>query len=88
MGDMHNLSGRMNEGHVFLDPDVESGYYIGEVIERTSIASELDMMQYDEKALVRSTKKQIDDAIRKDCVKPSESMRLLADNTKGLRDQT
>ncbi len=83
MGDMHNLFGRVNEAHVFLDPDEESGYYIEEVIEGTSISSVLDMVQYDEKALVRSIKKQIDDR-----VKPSEGMRLLADYTKGLRDKT
>ena len=87
MGDMHNLFGRVNEVHMFLDSDEESGYYIEEVIEGTSIASVLDMVQYDEKALVRSIKKQIDHAIRDDHVKPSEGMRLLADYTNGLRDQ-
>jgi len=35
---------------VFLDPDEESGYYIEEVIEGTSIASVLYMVQYDEKS--------------------------------------
>ncbi len=88
MGDMHNLFGRVNKVHVFLDPEEESGYYIEEVIEGTSIASVLDMVQYDKKALVRSIKKQIDHAIRDDRVKPSEGMRLLADCTNGLRDQT
>ncbi|MEZ4301888.1 MAG: hypothetical protein R3B70_43545 [Polyangiaceae bacterium] len=28
MGDLHNLFGRVNEVHVFLDDDEESGYYI------------------------------------------------------------
>ena len=88
MGDMHNLFGRVNEVHVFLDPDEETGYYIEEVIGGTSIASVLDMVQYDEKALVRSVKKQIDQAIRNDQLKPSEGMRLLAEYTRGLQDQT
>lgn len=88
MGDMHNLFGRVNEVHMFLDSDEESGYYIEEVIEGTSIVSVLDMVQYDEKALVHSIKKQIDHAIRDDRVKPSEGMRLLDDYTNGLRDQT
>ena len=35
---------------MFLDPDEESGYYIEEVIEGTSIVSVLYMVQYDEKA--------------------------------------
>ena len=86
MGDMHNLFGRVNEVHVFLDPDEENGYYIEEVIEGTSIASVLDMVQYDEKALVRSVKKQIDSAIQDDRLKPSEGMRLLAEYSNGLRD--
>ena len=88
MGDMHNLFGRVNEVHVFLDPDEENGYYIEEMIEGTSIASVLDMVQYDEKALVRSVKKQIDSAIQYDRLKPSEGMRLLAEYSNGLRDQT
>ena len=88
MGNMHHLLGRVNEVHVFLDPDEESGYYIEEVIEGTSIASVLDMVQYDEKALVQSIKKQTESAISDEQLKPSEGMRLLADYTKGLRDQT
>ena len=87
-GNMHNLFGRVNEVHVFLDLDKESGYYIEEVIEGTSITSVLDMVQHDGKALVRSIKKQIEPAISDEQLKPSEGMRLLADYTKGLRDQT
>src|SRR3954471_19041781 len=30
MGDLHNLFGRVNEVHVFLDPDEPAGYYIEE----------------------------------------------------------
>ena len=73
---------------MFLDPEEESGYYIEEVIEGTSIARVLDMVQYDEKASVRSIKKQIHLAIRGEQLKPFEGMRLLADYAKGLRDQT
>ena len=32
MGDIHNLFGRVNEVHVFLDDDEESGFYIEEEI--------------------------------------------------------
>lgn len=73
---------------MFLDPEEESDYYIEEVIEGTSIARVLDMVQYDEKASVRSIKKQIHLAIRGEQLKPFEGMRLLADYAKGLRDQT
>lgn len=73
---------------MFLDPEEESGYYIEEVIEGTSIARVLDMVQYDEKASVRSIKKQIHLAISGEQLKPFEGMRLLANYAKGLRDQT
>ena len=74
---------------MFLDPEEESDYYIEEVIEGTSIARVLDIMvQYDEKASVRSIKKQIHSAISDEQLKPFEGMRLLADYAKGLRDQT
>ena len=73
---------------MFLDPEEESGYYIEEVIEGTSIARVLDMVQYDEKASVRSIKKQIHLAIGGEQLKPFEGMRLLANYAKGLRDQT
>ena len=73
---------------MFLDPEEETSYYIEEVIEGTSIARVLDMVQYDEKALVRSINKQIDSAISDEQLKPFEGMRLLADYAKGLRDQT
>ncbi len=33
MGDLHNLFGRVNEVHVFLEPDEPAGYYVEEIIE-------------------------------------------------------
>ena len=41
MGDLHNLFGRVNEVHVFLDEDEESGWYIEEVIEGSTIGQVL-----------------------------------------------
>src|SRR5437870_551146 len=32
MGDLHNLFGRVNEAHVFLDPDEPAGYYVEQII--------------------------------------------------------
>ena len=62
---------------MFLDPEEESDYYIEEVIEGTSIARVLDIMvQYDEKASVRSIEKQIHLAIRGEQLKRFEGMRL------------
>ena len=88
MGDLHNLFGRVNEVHVFLDPDESSGYYVEEIIDGNTIAQALAAVQYDENELKRRMKSQIDAAIKSDKLKPSEAMRLLDDYERGLRDYT
>ncbi len=88
MGDLHNLFGRVNEVHVFLDPDEPAGYYVEEVIEGTTIVQALGAVQYDENELKRLMKVQIDEAIKSDRLKPSEGMRLLDDYERGLKDYT
>ncbi len=88
MGDLHNLFGRVNELHVFLDPDEPAGYYVEEVIEGTTIAQALTSVQYDENELKRRMKSQIDAAIKSDRLKPSEGMRLLDDYERGLKSTT
>jgi arginine decarboxylase len=88
MGDLHNLFGRVNEVHVFLDPDEPAGYYVEEIIEGTTIAQALGAVQYDENELKRQMKAQIDDAIKSDRMKPSEAMRLLDDYERGLKEYT
>jgi arginine decarboxylase len=88
MGDLHNLFGRVNEVHVFLDPDEPAGYYIEEIIEGTTIVQALTSVQYDEKELARQMKSQIDEAIKGDRMKPSEGMRWLDEYERGLRDYT
>ncbi len=88
MGDLHNLFGRVNEMHVFLDPDEPSGYYIEEIIEGNTIVQALGAVQYDENELKRQMKAQIDEAIKTDRLKPSEGMRLLDDYERGLREYT
>jgi len=88
MGDIHNLFGRVNEVHVFLDEDEESGFYIEEEIPGQSIGEVLAMTQYDERDLEKRMKAQIDAAIKADRLKPTEGMRLLQDYERGLKDQT
>ena len=88
MGDLHNLFGRVNEVHVFLDPDEPAGYYVEEVIEGTTIIQALTSVQYDENELKRQMKAQIDEAIKADKMKPSEGMRLLDDYERGLHSYT
>lgn len=88
MGDLHNLFGRVNEVHVFLEPDEASGYYIEEVIEGDTISGTLTEVQYDVNELKRQMKAQVDAAIKSDRLKPSEAMRLLDEYELGLTDYT
>jgi arginine decarboxylase len=88
MGDLHNLFGRVNEVHVFLDPDEPAGYYVEEVIEGNTIVQSLAAVQYDENELKRQMKAQIDEGIKADRLKPSDGMRMLDEYERGLRDYT
>jgi len=88
MGDLHNLFGRVNEVHVFLEPDEPTGYYIEEVIEGDTVIHSLTAVQYDENELKRQMKAQMDEAIKSDRMKPSEAMRLLDDYERGLKAYT
>jgi len=88
MGDLHNLFGRVTEVHVFLDPDEESGWYIEEVIEGSTIEQVLALTQWDKIELMRLVKLQVDAAIKSDRLKPSDAMKLLSDYERGLQDYT
>jgi arginine decarboxylase len=88
MGDLHNLFGRVNEVHIFLEPDEPAGYYIEEIIEGATIIQSLTDVQYDENELKRRMKSQMDEAIKSDRMKPSEAMRLLDDYERGLKAYT
>jgi arginine decarboxylase len=88
MGDLHNLFGRCTEVHIFLDPDEESGWYIEEVIEGSTIGEVLAMTQWDKIELMRLLKTQVDEAIKTDFLKPNDAMRLLSDYERLLQEYT
>jgi arginine decarboxylase len=88
MGDLHNLFGRVNEAHVFLDEDEEDGFYIEETIEGSTIAEVLSMTQWNQNDLIRGFKKQVDAAIKGDRLKPNEGMKLLTTYERGLKNYT
>jgi len=88
MGDLHNLFGRVTEVHVFLDPDEESGWYIEEVIEGSTIGEVLSMTQWDKVELMRLLKTQVDAAIKGDRLKPNDAMKLLSDYERLLQEYT
>jgi len=88
MGDLHNLFGRVNEMHIFLDEDEDCGYYIEEVLPGSTIAQVLSLTQWDTKELVRRMKAQTDAAIRENRLKPSQAMRLLGEYERSLQNYT
>jgi len=88
MGDMHNLFGRVNEMHIFLDEDEDRGYYIEEIIGGNTIGNVLALTQWEKSELARRMKVQIDAAIKQDRLKPNEAMRLLDDYEKALDGYT
>ncbi len=76
MGDLHNLFGRVNEVHVFLDETEPGGYYIEEVIKGNNIASVLSWIQYSATDLEKRIKEQIDARVREGAIKPREGVEL------------
>lgn len=88
MGDLHNLFGRVNEAHVFLDEDEDNGWYIEETIDGSTIGEVLSLTQWDQNELVRLVKSQVDAAIKSDKLKPTEAMRLLTNYERGLKGYT
>jgi arginine decarboxylase len=88
MGDLHNLFGRVNEVHVFLEDDEEDGFYIEDSIKGFTTSDVLGFTQYDGHILTRRLKKQIDLATREDRIKPREGTRMLDEYAELLRGHT
>jgi arginine decarboxylase len=76
MGDLHNLFGRVNEVHVFLDETEPGGYYIEEVIKGNTISGVLSLIQYNATDLEKKVKDQIDQKVREGVIKPREGVEL------------
>jgi arginine decarboxylase len=76
MGDLHNLFGKVNEIHVFLDETEPGGYYIEEVIRGNNVASVLSWIQYSPAHLEKEIKTMIDRRVRDGGIKPREGVEL------------
>jgi arginine decarboxylase len=76
MGDLHNLFGRVNEVHVFLDETEPGGYYIEEVIKGNTISGVLSWIQYSATDLATKVKEQLDLKVREGVIKPREGVEL------------
>lgn len=77
MGDLHNLFGRVNEVHVFLDDTEPGGYYVEEVIRGNTISGVLSWIQYSATDLEKRVKEQLDAKVREGVLKPKEGVDLL-----------
>ena len=76
MGDMHNLFGRLNEVHVFKDPEHPSGFYMEEVIRGQTSGQVLSIMQYNPEYMAYKMKMNIDDVVARGQIQPRKGVEL------------
>ncbi|MGJ8637869.1 MAG: biosynthetic arginine decarboxylase [Opitutaceae bacterium] len=88
MGDLHNLFGRVNEVHVFLEDDEDDGFYIEDSIRGFTTNDVLGFTQYDGHIMTRMMKKQVDRATKEDKIKPREGTKILDEYSEILRGST
>ncbi len=88
MGDMHNLFGRLNEVHVYVDNEDPSGFYIEEIIHGNSAADVLAIMQYHPQEMSKKVKIEIDKKIKKGEIKARTGVKLIDFYEASLFDYT
>ncbi len=76
MGDMHNLFGRVNEFHVFVDDEDPEDFYIEEVIPGDTIEKVLSRVQYEPADLFRRVKSALDQKVKEGSIRPKEGVSL------------
>jgi arginine decarboxylase len=76
MGDMHNLFGRVNEIHVFVDDEDPEDFYIEEVIPGDTIEKVLSRVQYEPAELFRRVKGALDQKVKEGVIRPKEGVGL------------
>ncbi|HVL48603.1 MAG TPA: biosynthetic arginine decarboxylase [Candidatus Thermoplasmatota archaeon] len=77
MGDMHNLFGRTNEIHVFVDDEDPEDFYLETVIPGDIVADVLSRVQYEPRELVKRVKAVTDARVREGLLKPKEGVALI-----------
>jgi arginine decarboxylase len=76
MGDMHNLFGRVNEVHVFVDDEDPEDFYIEEVIPGDTVEKVLSRVQYEPADLARRVKNALDQKVKEGAIRPKEGVQL------------
>jgi len=77
MGDMHNLFGRTNEVHVFVDDEDPEDFYIETVIRGDIVSDVLERVQYEPREIVKRVKSVIDQRVKDQLLKPKEGVAIL-----------
>lgn len=77
MGDMHNLFGRLNEAHVFCDPNDPTGFYIEEFVPGSAAGQVLEIMQYNPRAMAGQVKTMIDRTVAKGDLRSRDGVKLV-----------
>ncbi len=76
MGDMHNLFGRVNEVHIFVDDEDPEDYYIEEIIPGDTILEILSRVQYEPQSMMKKIKAALEQKVKEGAMKPKESVFL------------
>ncbi len=76
MGDMHNLFGRVNEVHVYVDDDDPEDFYLGEVIRGDTEDKVLSALLYEPSDLMRRVKTALDVRMKEGAIRPKEGVLL------------
>jgi arginine decarboxylase len=88
MGDMHNLFGRVNEVHLYLDDDDPTDFYIEETIRGNSAQEVLSTLQYSPQAMAKNVKNMIDLQVKRGKIRPREGVELCDFYEKSLNSYT
>jgi arginine decarboxylase len=76
MGDMHNLFGRLNEAHVYVDAEDPTGFYIEETVTGSSAAQVLAIMQYNPASMAAKVKAMIDAEVGRGRIRSRDGVKL------------
>ena len=76
MGDMHNLFGRLNEVHVYSDPNDAQNFYLEEIIKGNKASTVLSTMQYNTRYMAEKIKKLLQRRIGSGKIAPRLGVRL------------
>lgn len=88
MGDMHNLFGRVNEAHIFIDDDDPTDFYIEEIIRGNKKSHVLKSMQYSAETMINTVKNKINKQIKDGKIKPRNGVKLIDYYEKSLYGYT